>query len=300
MMYLKQFPDICREMGFDVEEKAKIVTLSVTDINYSIDINKKLFLEDLELILDSYSEVREAIAIFEAETKSGKYDNLDATELQKLKCVFDKAWETGRLKDDTGMFQTEVDTCHQHAECLKAVLEKLLEKLKKEVEKARLYSSSSHYFPIVMKQIDASCYKAYVPTKSNNGFIVQEYILDLNDIGKNDEKKIRAQFDELFQKTNAADSYRLLAELSIEVGYFVPVCGILFKTMGDAVSYIKTKTDIDMTIVQSDKTNLEMIRTLDKFHLAMLLNHICADSKNWPSSTTGWCEWLNSNWNFMT
>lgn len=49
MMYLKQFPDICREMGFDVEEKAKIVTLRVTDINYSIDINKKLFLEDLEL-----------------------------------------------------------------------------------------------------------------------------------------------------------------------------------------------------------------------------------------------------------
>lgn len=77
MMYLKQFPDICREMGFDVEEKAKSVTLRITDINYSIDINKKLFLEDLELILDSYSEVREAIAIFEAKTKSGKYDNLD-------------------------------------------------------------------------------------------------------------------------------------------------------------------------------------------------------------------------------
>ena len=300
MMYLKQFPDICREMGLDVEEKAKIVTLRVTDINYSIDINKKLFLEDLELILDSYSEVREAIAIFEAKTKSGKYDNLDATELQKLKCVFDKAWETGRLKDDTGMFQTEVDTCHQHAEYLKAVLEKLLEKLKKEVDKARLYSTSSHDFPIVMKQIDASCYKAYVPTKSNNGFIVQEYIFDLDDIGKNNEQKIRAQFNELFQKTNAADSYRLLAELAIEVGYFVPACGIFFKKMGDAVSYIKTKTDVDMTIVQSDKTNLEMIRTLDKFHLAMLLNHICADSKNCPSSTTGWCEWLGNNWNSMT
>jgi hypothetical protein len=300
MMYLKQFPDICREMGFDVEEKAKIVTLRVTDINYSIDINKKLFLEDLELILDSYSEVREAIAIFEAKTKSGKYDNLDATELQKLKCVFDKAWETGRLKDDTGMFQTEVDTCHQHAEYLKAVLEKLLEKLKKEVDKARLYSTSSHDFPIVMKQIDASCYKAYVPTKSNNGFIVQEYIFDLDDIGKNNEQKIRAQFNELFQKTNAADSYRLLAELAIEVGYFVPACGIFFKKMGDAVSYIKTKTDVDMTIVQSDKTNLEMIRTLDKFHLAMLLNHICADRKNCPSSTTDWCEWLGNNWNSMT
>ena len=68
MMYLKQYPDICREMGFDVEEKAKSVTLSVTDINYSIDINKKLFLEDLELILDSYSELREAIAIFESGT----------------------------------------------------------------------------------------------------------------------------------------------------------------------------------------------------------------------------------------
>lgn len=27
MMYLKQFPDICREMGFDVEEKAKIPIL---------------------------------------------------------------------------------------------------------------------------------------------------------------------------------------------------------------------------------------------------------------------------------
>lgn len=146
---------------------------------------------------------------------------------------------------------------------------------------------------------DAAC-SAYVPTKSNNGFIVQEYIFDLNDIGKNDEKKIRAQFDELFQRTNTADSYRLLAELSIEVGYFVPVCGIFFKKMGDAVSYIKTKTDVDMTIVQSDKTNLEMIRTLDKFHLAMLLNHICADSKNCPSSTTGWCEWLGNNWNSMT
>ena len=268
MMYLKQFPDICREMGFAVKEDFKIVTLSIPDIHYSIDINKKLFLEDLELILDSYSEECEAIAISEA--------------------------------DDTGMFQTEVDSCHQQAECLKAVLEKLLEKLKKEVDKARLYSTSSHDFPIVMKQIDASCYKAYAPTKSNNGFIVQEYILDLNDIGKNDEKKIRAQFDELFQRTNTADSYRLLAELSIEIGYFAPVCGIFFKTMGDAVSYIKTKTDVDMTIVQSDKTNLEMIRTLDKFNLAMLLNHICADSKNRPSSTTGWYEWLGNNWNFMT
>lgn len=268
MMYLKQFPDICREMGFDVEEKAKTVTLRVTDINVNYSINKKLFLEDLELMLDSYSEECEAIAISEA--------------------------------DDTGMFHTEVDSCHQQAEYLKAVLEKLLEKLKKEVDKARLYSTSSHDFPIVMKQIDASCYKAYVPTKSNNGFIVQEYIFDLDDIGKNDEKKIRAQFDELFQKTNAADSYRLLAELAIEVGYFVPACGIFFKSMGDAVSYIKTKTDVDMRIVRSDKTNLEMIRTLDKFHLAMLLNHICADSKNRPSSTTGWCEWLGNNWNSMT
>lgn len=268
MMYLKQFPDICREMGFAIKEDFKIVTLSIPDIHYSIDINKKLFLEDLELMLDSYSEECEAIAISEA--------------------------------DDTGMFQTEVDSCHQQAECLKAVLEKLLEKLKKEVDKARLYSTSSHDFPIVMKQIDASCYKAYAPTKSNNGFIVFEYILDLNDIGKNDEKKIRAQFDELFQRTNTADSYRLLAELSIEIGYFAPVCGIFFKTMGDAVSYIKTKTDVDMTIVQSDKTNLEMIRTLDKFNLAMLLNHICADSKNRPSSTTGWYEWLGNNWNFIT
>lgn len=37
MMYLKQFPDICREMGFDVEEKEKIVTLCVTDINCNDD-----------------------------------------------------------------------------------------------------------------------------------------------------------------------------------------------------------------------------------------------------------------------
>lgn len=98
MMYLKQFPDICREMGFDVEEKEKIVTLCVTDINCSININKKLFLEDLELALDSYSEVCVAIAVFEAKAKAGKYDNLDATELQKLKCVFDKAWEPGGSK----------------------------------------------------------------------------------------------------------------------------------------------------------------------------------------------------------
>lgn len=268
MMYLKQFPDICREMGFAVKEDFKIVTLSIPDIHYSIDINKKLFLEDLELMLDSYSEECEAIAISEA--------------------------------DDTGMFQTEVDACHQHAEYLKAVLEKLLDKLRKEVEKARLYSASRYNFPIVMKQIDTSCYKAYAPAKSNDGFMVQEYIIDLDDIGKSDENKIRAQSEELFKKASVVDGYRLLAELSIEVGYFVPACGISFKSMGDAVSYIKTKTDVDMTIVRSDKTNLEMIRTLDKFHLAMLLNHICADSKNRPSSTTGWCEWLGNNWNSMT
>ena len=152
MMYLKQFPDICREMGFAVKEDFKIVTLSIPDIHYSIDINKKLFLEDLELMLDSYSEECEAIAISEA--------------------------------DDTGMFQTEVDACHQHAEYLKAVLEKLLDKLRKEVEKARLYSASRYNFLIVMKQIDTSCYKAYAPAKSNDGFMVQEYIIDLDDIGK--------------------------------------------------------------------------------------------------------------------
>ena len=43
MMYLKQFPDICREMGFDVEEKGKIRNLERSDINYSIDINKNSF-----------------------------------------------------------------------------------------------------------------------------------------------------------------------------------------------------------------------------------------------------------------
>lgn len=265
MMYLKQFPDICREMGFAVKEDFKIVTLSIHDIHYSIDINKKLFLEDLELMLDSYSEECEAIAISEA--------------------------------DDTGMFQTEVDACHQHAEYLKAVLEKLLDKLRKEVEKARLYSASRYNFPIVMKQIDTSCYKAYAPAKSNDGFMVQEYIIDLDDIGKSDENKIRTQFDELFQKTNAADSYRLLAELAIEVGYFDPACGIFFKSMGDAVSYIKAKTGVDLKVVQPDKTNLDMIRTVDKFHLAMLLSHIRANSKDYPTSTTDWCEWLDKNWN---
>lgn len=300
MMYLKQFPDICREMGLTVNENSKIVTLSIPDICYSIAINKKLFLEDLELVVDSFNDVHEAIVIFEAEVNAGKFNDMDTDNLQRLQSIFEKAKETGRLKDDTGLFQTEVGFYAQHAECLKAVLEKLLEKLKKEVDKARFYSTSSHNFPIVMKQIDASCYKAYVPTKSNNGFIVHEYIFDLDDIGKNDEQKIRAQFDELFQKTNAADSYRLLAELAIEVGYFVPACGIFFKSMDDAVSYIKAKTGVDLKVVQPDKTNLDMIRTVDKFHLAMLLNHICADSKNRPSSTTGWCEWLGNNWNSMT
>lgn len=300
MMYLKQFPDICREMGLTVNENSKIVTLSIPDICYSIAINKKLFLEDLELVVDSFNDVHEAIVIFEAEVNAGKFNDMDTDNLQRLQSIFEKAKETGRLKDDTGLFQTEVGFYAQHAECLKAVLEKLLEKLKKEVDKARFYSTSSHDFPIVMKQIDASCYKAYVPTKSNNGFIVHEYIFDLDDIGKNDEQKIRAQFDELFQKTNAADSYRLLAELAIEVGHFVPACGIFFKSMGDAVSYIKAKTGVDLKVVQPDKTNLDMIRTVDKFHLAMLLNHICADSKNRPSSTTGWCEWLGNNWNSMT
>lgn len=36
MMYLKQFPDICREMGLAMKENSKIVTLSVPDICYSI------------------------------------------------------------------------------------------------------------------------------------------------------------------------------------------------------------------------------------------------------------------------
>lgn len=32
MMYLKQFPDICREMGFDVEEKAKTISARTAKI----------------------------------------------------------------------------------------------------------------------------------------------------------------------------------------------------------------------------------------------------------------------------
>lgn len=59
MMYLKQFPDICREMGLAMKENSKIVTLSVPDICYSIAINKKLFLEDLELVVDSFDDVRQ-------------------------------------------------------------------------------------------------------------------------------------------------------------------------------------------------------------------------------------------------
>lgn len=148
MMYLKQFPDICREMGLAMKENSKIVTLSVPDICYSIAINKKLFLEDLELVVDSFDDVHEAIAIFEADVDAGKFNDMGVDDFQRLQSVFEKAKETGRLKDDTGLFQAEVGFYAQHAECLKTVLEKLLEKLKKEVDKARLYSTSSHDFPM--------------------------------------------------------------------------------------------------------------------------------------------------------
>ena len=67
--------------------------------------------------------------------------------------------------------------------------------------------------------------------------------------------------------------------------------------MADAMSYIKAKTGVDLKVVRPDKTNLDMIRTVDKFHLAMLLSHIRANSKDYPTSTTGWCEWLDKNWN---
>ena len=302
MMYLKQFPDICREMGLTVKENSKIVTLSIPDIRYSIAINKKLFLEDLELAVDSFDDVHEAIAIFEAEVDAGRFNDMDADNLQRLQSIFEKAKETGRLKDDTGLFQAEVGFCAQHAECLEAVLEKLLKKLKKEVEMACLYSASSYGFPIVMKQIDVSCYKAYTFAKSNDGALVREYIIDLDD-RENGENKypattpLRAQFEELFRKTSVVDSYRLLAELSIEVGYFTPACVIPFKETSDALSYIKAKTGVDMEIVRSDKTNLDMIRTLDKFHLATLLNHVRTNSKDYPATTTDWCEWLDGNWN---
>lgn len=61
--------------------------------------------------------------------------------------------------------------------------------------------------------------------------------------------------------------------------------------------YYHTKTGVDLKVVRHDKTNLDMIRTVDKFHLAMLLSHIRANSKDYPTSTTGWCEWLDKNWN---
>lgn len=84
MMYLKQFPDICREMGLTVKENSKVVTLSVPDICYSIAINKKLFLEDLELAVDSFDDVHEAIAIFEADVDAGKLYDMDADDFQRL------------------------------------------------------------------------------------------------------------------------------------------------------------------------------------------------------------------------
>ena len=302
MMYLKQFPDICREMGLAVKENSKIVTLSVPDICYSIAINKKLFLEDLELAVDSFDDVHEAIAIFEADVNAGKFNDMGVDDFQRLRSFFEKAKETGRLKDDTGLFQTEVGFYAQHAEYLEVVLEKLLEKLKREVEKVRLYSASRYGFPIVMKQIDVFCYKAYTLAKSNDEDLVREYIIDLDD-RENGEKKspaippLCAQFEELFRKTSVVDSYRLFAELSIEVGDFTPARVIPFKKMSDALSYIKAKTGVDLEIVRSGKTNLDMIRILDKFHLATLLNHIRTNSKDYPATTTDWCEWLDGNWN---
>ena len=40
MMYLKQFPDICREMGFDVEEKAKTISITERKRSGRIQISK--------------------------------------------------------------------------------------------------------------------------------------------------------------------------------------------------------------------------------------------------------------------
>jgi hypothetical protein len=98
MMYLKQFPDICREMGLAMKENSKIVTLSVPDICYSIAINKKLFLEDLELVVDSFDDVHEAIAIFEADVDAGKFNDMGVDDFQRLQSVFEKAKELAGSK----------------------------------------------------------------------------------------------------------------------------------------------------------------------------------------------------------
>ena len=135
------------------------------------------------------------------------------------------------------------------------------------------------------RSVMISCIIDHALAKSNNGFLVQEYIIDLDDIGKSDEKKIHAQFEELFKRASVIDSY------------CVPPCGIPFKKMADALSYIKAKTGVDMKVVQADKTNLDMIRTMDKFHLALLLSHIRTNNKDYPVTTTSWCEWLDKNWN---
>ena len=41
MMYLKQFPDICREMGFDVEDKAKTIRFRSSTFRISITERKR-------------------------------------------------------------------------------------------------------------------------------------------------------------------------------------------------------------------------------------------------------------------
>ena len=153
----------------------------------------------------------------------------------------------------------------------------------------------------------------------DNYFAVHGVVDPAEDLTPSELHQLEDSYDGLLDNTTSvSERWALLAEAQFETEEFSAEHKV-FDTFEEAEASIRAKIEADnINLPKSDpndendelwklsdalyardvangvvKTRLDAIRSLDKLRLAVFLNDIHSNVKDFPSDSLSWCDWLN-------
>lgn len=292
-MYCIQYDEICKKHNFELKHDARGdgVTLEYPADSVPKD-TLRLFQnhlpEEVSAMAEKYSSDRFAIFKYNAAAAAGNTIGLTET-LEKNKKV-------------------------------SAALSDLANDLKQAELEAKTWVCTDPDTCQWRRQVGETKFELYdIFEAPDNYFAVHGVVDPAEDLTPSELHQLEDSYDGLLDNsTSESERWALLAEAQFETEEFSAEREV-FDTFEEAEASIRAKIEADnIKLPKSDpndendelwklsdalyardvangvvKTRLDAIRSLDKLRLAVFLNDIHSNVKDFPSDNLSWCDWLN-------
>lgn len=281
-MYLPQFQEICEKQGWDFkwsdDGESAYITLMTLPNKHLFIVNKNNFAKEVTALsetylLDEYAKTSGSCAPIFCEDFAVSAALSALAAALNVAAVEAKTW-----------ICTDPDTCQWR------------------------------------RQVGETKFELYdIFEAPDNYFAVHGVVDPAEDLTPSELHQLEDSYDGLLDNsTSESERWALLAEAHFETEEFSAEREV-FDTFEEAEASIRAKIEADnIKLPKSDpndendelwklsdalyardvangvvKTRLDAIRSLDKLRLAVFLNDIHSNVKDFPSDNLSWCDWLN-------